>query len=49
MDTAAWVRDVEERVEDRVAATSARNPRALTVLFDPECALCQRSRGRRER
>ena len=45
MDTAAWVRDVEERVEDRVAATSARNPRALTVLFDPHCALCRRSRG----
>ena len=45
MDTAAWVRDVEERVEERVAATGARTPRALTVLFDPDCALCRRSRG----
>jgi len=45
MDTAAWVRDVEERVEERVAAPGARSPRALTVLFDPHCALCRRSRG----
>jgi hypothetical protein len=45
MDTAAWVRDVEERVEARVGATEAASPRALLVLFDPHCALCQRSRA----
>ena len=44
MDTTAWVRDLEERVEARVVATAARIPRVLTVLFDPSCALCQRSR-----
>jgi predicted DCC family thiol-disulfide oxidoreductase YuxK len=45
MDTAAWVRDVEQRVEERVVASEAPRPRALVVLFDPTCALCQRSRA----
>jgi predicted DCC family thiol-disulfide oxidoreductase YuxK len=42
MDTARWVEEVEARAQASVAA--ARVPRALTVLFDPACALCQRSR-----
>ena len=42
MDTVRWVEDVEARAEANAAA--ARVPRALTVLFDPACALCQRSR-----
>ena len=42
MDTARWVEDVEARAEANAAA--ARAPRALTVLFDPACALCRRSR-----
>jgi predicted DCC family thiol-disulfide oxidoreductase YuxK len=45
MDTAGWVRDVEERVEERVVASEPRSPRKLLVLFDPSCALCQRSRA----
>ena len=45
MDTTAWVRDVEDRVEERVATPGARSPRVLVVLFDPSCALCQRSRA----
>jgi predicted DCC family thiol-disulfide oxidoreductase YuxK len=45
MDTAAWVRDVEERVEERVVTSQPRSPRKLIVLFDPSCALCQRSRA----
>jgi predicted DCC family thiol-disulfide oxidoreductase YuxK len=44
MDTNAWLRDVEERVEERVVAPEGRSPRKLIVLFDPSCALCQRSR-----
>jgi len=44
MDTTDWVSDVEARVQQRVAA-APRSPRALTVLFDPGCALCQRSRA----
>jgi predicted DCC family thiol-disulfide oxidoreductase YuxK len=42
MDTARWVEDVEARAAANAAA--ARVPRTLTVLFDPACALCQRSR-----
>ena len=42
MDTVRWVEGVEAQAEANVAA--ARLPRALTVLFDPACALCQRSR-----
>jgi predicted DCC family thiol-disulfide oxidoreductase YuxK len=45
MDTAAWVRDVEQRVEARVGATDTTPPRSLLVLFDPQCSLCQRSRA----
>lgn len=44
MDTVAWMEEVEARAEARVAAPGGRSPRALTVLFDPSCALCQRSR-----
>lgn len=44
MDTAAWVEDIEARVEQRIAAQSPRRPGALTVLFDPGCALCRRCR-----
>jgi predicted DCC family thiol-disulfide oxidoreductase YuxK len=42
MDTAAWIDDVEARVDRRLAPD--RGPRALTVLFDPTCKLCQRCR-----
>jgi predicted DCC family thiol-disulfide oxidoreductase YuxK len=45
MDAATWIDDVEARVEERVADGAARSPRALTVLFDPSCALCQRCRS----
>jgi predicted DCC family thiol-disulfide oxidoreductase YuxK len=44
MDTTAWVRDVEERIEQRAAPTGARSPRALVILFDPSCSLCRRVR-----
>ena len=37
--------DVEARVQARVAPDVARSPRALTVLYDPRCALCQRCRA----
>jgi predicted DCC family thiol-disulfide oxidoreductase YuxK len=40
MDTEAWIDDVETRAGERYS--SPRSPRALTVLFDPGCALCQR-------
>jgi predicted DCC family thiol-disulfide oxidoreductase YuxK len=42
MDATAWIDDVEARVRDRVSAPEARSPRALTVLYDPACALCRR-------
>jgi len=45
MDTTAWVRDVEHRVEERVGAPETPSPRKLIVLFDPSRALCQRSRA----
>jgi len=45
MDTTAWMDDVEARVDARVAGAATRTPRALTVLYDPTCALCQRSRA----
>ena len=45
MDTTAWMEDVEARVQARVAPDAARSPQALTVLFDPGCALCQRCRA----
>jgi predicted DCC family thiol-disulfide oxidoreductase YuxK len=41
MDAAAWLDDLEARLEER----DARSPRALTILFDPSCALCQRCRA----
>lgn len=40
MDTQRWLSDVEAAASERFA--HARSPRALTVLFDPSCALCQR-------
>ena len=45
MDTAAWLENVEARADKRVEPHRARIPRALTILFDPSCALCQRSRA----
>jgi predicted DCC family thiol-disulfide oxidoreductase YuxK len=44
MNSAAWVEDVEARVEARLGAAPA-SPRVLTILFDPACSLCQRSRA----
>ena len=44
MDAATWMQDIEARVQERVAPAGARSPRALTVLFDPACALCRRCR-----
>src|SRR3954470_3035941 len=44
MDTAAWIDDVEARAGARAADAWARAPRALTVLYDPACALCRRCR-----
>jgi predicted DCC family thiol-disulfide oxidoreductase YuxK len=43
MNTTTWLQEVETRVEERFE--DARSPRALTVLFDPTCALCQRCRA----
>jgi len=45
MDTANWIEEVEARVQERIDPSDARSPRALTVLFDPGCALCQRCRA----
>lgn len=45
MDTTTWVRDVEQRVQERVRGEGARSPRALVILFDPSCSLCQRVRA----
>ncbi len=45
MDTARWMEDVETQAEARAASAFPRSPRALTILFDPSCALCQRSRA----
>jgi predicted DCC family thiol-disulfide oxidoreductase YuxK len=45
MDAHLWMEDVEARVQARVAPDVARSPRALTVLFDPQCALCRRCRA----
>jgi predicted DCC family thiol-disulfide oxidoreductase YuxK len=39
------MRDVEQRAQERVDDEGARSPRRLVVLFDPGCALCQRSRA----
>src|SRR5438105_12521748 len=43
MDAGAWIEDVEERVRNRVS--EGRSPRALTVLYDPQCSLCRRCRA----
>jgi predicted DCC family thiol-disulfide oxidoreductase YuxK len=45
MNATAWMEDVEARVQARVTADGARSPHALTVLFDPSCALCRRCRS----
>lgn len=45
MNSTAWIDDVEARVRERVAPDVPRIPRALTVLFDPRCALCWRCRS----
>jgi predicted DCC family thiol-disulfide oxidoreductase YuxK len=44
VDATTWMEDVEARVRARVAPAVARSPAALTVLFDPRCALCRRCR-----
>jgi predicted DCC family thiol-disulfide oxidoreductase YuxK len=44
MDTALWMQDIETRVQERVSPTGSRCPHALTVLYDPACALCRRCR-----
>lgn len=44
MDTNVWVAEVEARVNERLNPDGARSPAALTVVFDPACALCQRCR-----
>jgi predicted DCC family thiol-disulfide oxidoreductase YuxK len=44
MDTTSWIEEVEARADDRVNGEGAGRPRALTILFDPGCALCQRCR-----
>jgi predicted DCC family thiol-disulfide oxidoreductase YuxK len=43
MDTTAWLERLEDRVDDRLG--EGRSPRALTILFDPGCSLCQRCRA----
>ena len=40
METDAWLADLEAHVAEKHAPR--RSPRALTILFDPECALCRR-------
>jgi len=42
VDTEAWIDDVEALAVERLHAPRA--PKALTVLFDPFCSLCQRCR-----
>jgi predicted DCC family thiol-disulfide oxidoreductase YuxK len=49
MDATAWIDDVEARAAHRAAGGPARAPRALTVLYDPACALCRRCRAWMER
>ena len=44
MNATVWMEDVEARVQARVAPDVARSPGALTVLYDPQCALCRRCR-----
>jgi predicted DCC family thiol-disulfide oxidoreductase YuxK len=41
VDTETWLRDLEARAARRVPTV----PRTLTVLFDPGCRLCLRSRA----
>jgi predicted DCC family thiol-disulfide oxidoreductase YuxK len=43
MEATAWIDDIEGQVGERLAPE--RSPRALTVLFDPTCSLCQRCRS----
>ncbi|HMJ16380.1 MAG TPA: DCC1-like thiol-disulfide oxidoreductase family protein [Polyangiaceae bacterium] len=43
MDTTQWVTAVDDHWAERFALRSS--PRSLTVLFDPECALCQQCRS----
>jgi len=49
VNATAWIDDVEARVRERVAPDVPRSPRALTVLYDPRCALCRRCRAWMER
>jgi predicted DCC family thiol-disulfide oxidoreductase YuxK len=42
MDTTTWIETVEDRWAEKLRPT--RNPKSLTVLFDPGCSLCQRCR-----
>ena len=45
MNTTTWLDEVEARVADRIDDGAVRSPRALTVLYDPGCALCRRCRS----
>lgn len=42
MDPAIWIDELEARLQERFMPP--RNPRSLTVVFDPGCALCRRCR-----
>ncbi len=45
MTTDAWIHEVERQASARAARLHPRSPHALTVLFDPLCALCLRCRA----
>jgi predicted DCC family thiol-disulfide oxidoreductase YuxK len=44
-DIERWMVAVDRRLGAELAGREPRAPRALTVLFDPGCALCQRCRS----
>ena len=43
MNSSKWIEDVDRRWQERVE--KPRSPRAITVLYDPGCALCRRCRN----
>jgi predicted DCC family thiol-disulfide oxidoreductase YuxK len=42
MDTTLWLHDLELRLDERLGRS--RCPQSLTVVFDPNCAICRRCR-----
>ena len=42
MNTTTWLDDLDARLAERWARPSS--PKSLTVLYDPDCALCRRCR-----